>query len=198
MHHLDTWWNTVATHEENALVEHFAEDNTTDSNQSLTNAMHHFDNWITGNLQHGPAVHQQKSLRDEGQRLPIDSPLVRTLLLAVRGALGCLLLLVGYRVARAQDRLGQTVAFGLAYLLTLVVCQIARAHYFMIWFPVVMFVCQWLLRANHPRWAALYAFSPGILVFTHYVFLHSAGATGLLGLGTALWFTTACFTLLGL
>src|SRR5436190_940496 len=30
LHHLDTWWNPVATHEENSLIENFAQDNTTD------------------------------------------------------------------------------------------------------------------------------------------------------------------------
>jgi hypothetical protein len=55
-----------------------------------------------------------------------------------------------YQVARAHDRLGQTVAFSLAYLLTLIVCQIARAHYFMIWFPMVMFACLWLISKGPP------------------------------------------------
>jgi hypothetical protein len=134
--------------------------------------------------------------RDEAKKLPMDAPLVNTFLLLVRIALGCLLIPVGYRVARARDRLGQTVAFSLAYLLTLVVCQIARAHYFMIWFPVVMFAGLWLMRENHPRLAALYALTPGILVTAHYAFLHIVGAIGLLGLGTALWYFAVCLTVI--
>ncbi len=196
LHHLDTWWHTVATHEENALVEHFAEDNTTDRNQSLTNAVHHFGNWAILTFHLAPVVLQQETGRDDGHRLVMDAPLVKILLLDVRVLLGCLLLLVGHRVARAQDRLGQTVAFTLAYLLTLAVCQIARAHYFMIWFPAVTFFCLWLTRENHPRWAAFFAIVPGILVVTHYAFLHVAGAIGLLGLGTTLWFTMACLALI--
>ena len=198
LHHLDTWWNTVAMHEESALVERFAEDNTTDRNQSLTNAAHHFGNSTVEFLKIRPTVHQQDAPLDEAKRLPMDAPLVDTILLLIRVALGCFLLPVGYRVARARDRLGQTVAFGLAYLLTLIVCQIARAHYFMIWFPVILFVSLWLIRERHPRLATLYAVVPGILVMAHYVFLHSVGAIGLLGLGTAVWYSAVCLTILWL
>jgi hypothetical protein len=196
LRHLDKWWNAIAMHEESALVEDFAQDNTTDRNQSLTNAVHHFGNWLMGYPQVGPVVDQQELLRDGRERLPMDAPLVKTLLLAVRSALGCLLLPVGYQVARAHDRLGQTVAFCLAYLLTLVVCQIGRGHYFVIWFPVVIYTCMWLIRENYSRLAVIYAVVPGLLVVAHYVFLRSAGAIGLLGLGTALWYSVTCVTLL--
>jgi hypothetical protein len=198
LHHLDTWWSTVAMHEENALVERFAEDNTTDRNQSLTNAVHHFVNSTAEFLKSSPRVQQQDALSNGPLKLPIDAPLVNTFLLLTRVMLGCLLIPVGYRVARARDRLGQTVAFSLAYLLTLVVCQIARAHYFMTWFPVILFASMWLIRESHPRLAALYAVVPGILVTAHYVFLHSVGAIGLLGLGTAVWYSAVCLTILWL
>jgi hypothetical protein len=198
LRHLDTWWNTVATHEENSLIENFAQDNTTDRNQSLTNAAHHFGNWTIQHMKTGQTVNQQESPRDDANRLPMDAPLVNTCLLLIRIALGCLLVPVGYCVARSQDRLGQTLGFSLAYLLTLVVCQIARAHYFMIWLPAVIFACLWLIRENRPRLAALYAVVPGILVTAHYLFLHSAGAMGLLGLGTALWYSAVCLTVLWL
>jgi hypothetical protein len=198
LRHLGTWWNTVATHEENSLTENFAQDNTTDRNQSLTNAVHHFGNWTMEHLKIGPIVHHHESPHEDTKRRPMDAPLVNTVLLLIRVALGCLVLPVGYCVARSRDRLGQTVAFSLAYLLTLVVCQIARAHYFMIWFPAIIFTCLWLIRENRPRLAALYAVVPGFLVTAHYVFLHSAGAIGLLGLGTALWYSAVCLTVLWL
>ena len=199
LHYLDTWWNTVAMHEENALVERFAQDNTTDRNQSLTNASRHFGNWAIGAFHLDAIFHRPDPASDSGNRTFMDAPAVSVVLLVVRGALGCLLLLVGHRMARAEDRLGQTVTFTLAYLLTLVVCQIARcAHYFMIWFPVIVFTCLWLIRKDRPRWAVFYATLPGFLTIGHYVFLHSLGAKGLLGLGTALWFTSVCLTLLTL
>src|SRR5258705_13852539 len=68
----------------------------------------------------------------------------------------------------------------------------------MIWLPAVMFACLWLVRENRPRLAALYAVAPGILITVHYLFLHSAGAMGLLGLGTALWYSAVCITVLWL
>jgi hypothetical protein len=126
----------------------------------------------------------------------MDAPLVKFLLLAVRVCVGCLLLAVGYRMARASDPLGQTVGFSLAYLATLVVCQIARGHYFVIWLPTVMFTSTWLIRQGRPRSAAWHAIVPAALVIIHYLFLRQAGAVGLLGLGTAAWYTSACLAVL--
>ena len=192
LHHLGTWWRTVATHEENALTEHFAQDNTTEHNQSLTNALHHFVGWAVGSggasQLASPAI-VERSWVD-------DSSIFRNVLLLLRGFLGGLLLLVGYGVARSQDRLGQTAAFGLAGILTLLICQIARAHYFMVWFPAIMFVCSRLMQDRHLKWAAVFAGVPVILVVTHYAFLHAAGSVGVLGIGTAMWYTAACFAIL--
>jgi hypothetical protein len=118
------------------------------------------------------------------------------LLLIVRGGAGCLLLAVGYRMARAGDPLGQAVGFSLAYLATLVVCQIARGHYFVIWLPAVMFTSAWLARQGRPRSAAWHAIVPAMLVILHYVFLRQLGSIGLLGLGTAAWYASVCVTVL--
>jgi hypothetical protein len=196
LHQLSTWWNDVAMHEENALDERFAGDNTTDRNQSLTNATHHFGNWLLGYLQVGRVTDEQKRPVHGARALLGNTRIINLLLVAVRGAVVVLLFLLGYRMARAQDWLGQTAAFSLAYLATLIICQIARAHYFMIWFPAVTFVCTWLIRAGRPYWAVLYAILPGVLTVSHYAFLHTAGGTGLLGLGTGFWFTSVCFTML--
>jgi hypothetical protein len=76
------------------------------------------------------------------------------------------------------------------------VCQIARAHYFMIWFPTVMFVSLWLIREKHSRLAMLFAVVPVVLVVTHYFFLHTVGAMGALGLGTATWYSAVCLTVI--
>jgi Glycosyltransferase family 87 len=195
LQHLGTWWNTVARQEEGALKQDYAGDNSTEKNQSLTNAVHRFGNWAAGDPQPisgtWPAV-----LPVTGADWPMDGPLVTALLLAVRGGVGCLLLAVGYRTARAGDTLGLAVGFSLAYLATLIVCQIARGHYFVIWLPTVMFTSVWLVRQNRPRSAAWHAIIPAVLVITHYVFLGSAGSIGLLGLGTAAWYMSACVTVL--
>jgi hypothetical protein len=78
----------------------------------------------------------------------------------------------------------------------LIVCQIARGHYFVIWLPTVMFTSTWLLRRGRPQLAAWHAIVPATLVFVHYLFLSSAGNIGLLGLGTAAWYTSACIAVL--
>jgi Glycosyltransferase family 87 len=194
LQHVGTWWNTVARQEENALIQDYAGDNTTERNQSLTNAVHRLGNWAAGNPQ--PLSGTWPVLIPTGGGRPMDVPLVEILLLAVRGGVGCLLLAVGFRTARAGDLLGQAVGFSLAYLATLIVCQIARGHYFVIWLPAVMFTSAWLVRQHRPRSAAWHAIAPGALVLVHYLFLRQAGALGLLGIGTAAWYTSVCLTVL--
>jgi hypothetical protein len=195
LQHLGTWWNTVARQEEGALKQDYAGDNSTERNQSLTNAVHRFGNWAAGDPQPISGTWPPVTPAT-GAEWPMDGPLVMTLLLVVRCGVGCLLLAVGYRTARAGDSLGLAVGFSLAYLATLIVCQIARGHYFVIWLPTVMFTSVWLVRQNRPRSAAWHAIVPAMLVIMHYMFLRTAGSIGLLGLGTAAWYTSACVTVL--
>lgn len=195
LRHLDTWWNTVAKQEESALSEDYAGDNTTERNQSLTNAVHRFGNWAAGQPEPLSGTSPVSPLLAAPER-PMDLPIVRLLLLAVRGGVGCLLLAVGYRTARERDPLSQAVTFGLADIATLIVCQIARGHYFVIWLPTVMFTSTWLLRRGRPQLAVWHAIAPATLVLVHYLFLGSAGNIGLLGLGTAVWYTSACIAVL--
>jgi hypothetical protein len=192
LRHLGTWWNTVARLEESALREDYAGDNTTERNQSLTNAVHRFGNWAAGEPQPLSGTWTAPTIADR----PMDTKLVKVLLLAIRAGIGCLLLAVGYRTARANDLLGQAVGFSLAYLATLVVCQIARGHYFVIWLPTVLFTSVWLLKQGRPRSAAWHAIVPAALVLIHYLFLSTAGSIGLLGLGTAAWYASACLSVL--
>ena len=195
LEHLRTWVRTVANQEESALKADYAGDNTTERNQSLTNAIHRFGNWAAGEPQPNSGTWQDVTAAANSGR-PMDAEVVRIILLAVRIGVGCLLLAVGYRAARAGDPLGQAVGFSLAYLATLIVCQIARGHYFVIWLPTILFTCTWLVRHHRPRLAAWHAIVAPLLVLVHYVFLSRAGAIGVLGLGTAVWYTTICITLL--
>jgi hypothetical protein len=194
LRHLGTWWNTVARQEESALSEDYAGDNTTERNQSLTNAVHRFGNWAAGEPQ--PLSGTLPVANSAASDRPMDNELVKVLLLAVRAGVGCLLLAVGYRTAHTGDPLGQVVGFSLAYLATLIVCQIARGHYFVIWLPVAIFTSLWLLRQGRPRSAAWHAIAPATLVLIHYLFLSTAGSIGLLGLGTAVWYASACLSVL--
>jgi hypothetical protein len=195
LEHLGTWVRTVANQEESALKEDYAGDNTTERNQSLTNAIHRFGNWAAGEPQPNSGTWQDVTAAANSGR-PMDAGIVGTMLLAVRIGVGCLLLAVGYRTARAGDPLGLAVGFSLAYLATLIVCQIARGHYFVIWLPTILFTCTWLVRQHRPRSAAWHAIMAALLVLVHYVFLSRAGAIGVLGLGTAIWFTTVSITIL--
>jgi Glycosyltransferase family 87 len=195
LQHLGTWWTTVARQEESALSEDYAGDNTTERNQSLTNAVHRFGNWAAGEPQPLSGTWPVPTVATTPTR-PMDAELVKILLLAIRAGVGCLLLAVGYRTARAGDPLGQAAGFSLAYLATLVVCQIARGHYFVIWLPTVIFTSMWLFRQGRPRSAAWHAIVPAALVMIHYLFLSTAGSIGLLGLGTAFWYASACVSML--
>jgi hypothetical protein len=194
--HLGTWWTTVASQEEGALNQDYAGDNTTERNQSLTNAVHRFGNWLAGEPQPLSGVWAPATPESAATR-PMDGPLVKMLLSLVRGAAACLLVMVGWRVGRSNDSLGLAVGLSLAYLATLVVCQIARGHYFAIWLPTVMFTSIWLERHRQPRTAAWLTLAPVGLVLMHYLFMSWAGAIGLLGLGTAVWYVTACGAIIG-
>jgi Glycosyltransferase family 87 len=190
--HLHTWWNTVAMHEESSRADDFAGDSSSERNQSLTNAVHRFGNWIGGHPQPGA----DDAPTPVGDSLPMDVPLVSVLLLAVRGAIGFLLLAIAQRNARTHDLLGQTVGFCVANVSTLIICQVARGHYFVIWLPTIMFASSYLIRQQRPRAAAWLAIVPVVLVVTHYAFLDWAGRVGILGLGTAGWYVSICLLLL--
>ncbi len=196
LHHLETWWNTVVVRAEHTQIDDFAGDNTSMRNQSLANAAHRFGNWADYYFAGGPNDDGPEQLHEGGGGLLMDAPLTDTLLRGVRLALGCLLLAVGYRMARVRDPLGEAAAFGLACVSTLVVMPIARVHYYLLFLPAVMFLSTWLLRRQRPRWAVFYAITPGVLIVAHYVLMDITGRIGLLGLGTTLWFTLASITLL--
>ncbi len=126
----------------------------------------------------------------------MDAPIVDRLLMAARLAAGLLLVVVGYRMARAGDRLGQAAAFGQACVLTLIVAPIARGHYYVMLLPGIVFASAWLLEARRPRLAGGFALVPALLVVTHYALLAAAGRVGLLGIGTTLWYAATCVALL--
>jgi hypothetical protein len=124
--------------------------------------------------------------------------MVRALLVAVRSITGCLLLVVGYRMGRAREPVGQAAGFGLACVWILIVARVARAHYFVLLLPGVIFVGVWLLRSQRPKLAACYVLLPGLLTLLHYALTDVVGWIGLLGIGTTLWHLAACVTLIRL
>ncbi|MBI3838018.1 MAG: DUF2029 domain-containing protein [Planctomycetia bacterium] len=198
LHHLGTWWTSVAIHAEGADTDYFAKDVSTVRNQSFTNATLQLANWTSyhlGRRTESEAINEVFSgSLNSWTRLPI----FRTPLLAARAVAGCLLLAVGYRMGRAQDRLGQAAGFGLACVLILILPRVARAHYFVLLLPAVIFGGVWLLRAQRPKLAACYVLIPGLLTLLHYALTDVTGWIGLLGIGTTLWYAALCVTLIQL
>jgi hypothetical protein len=72
---------------------------------------------------------------------------------------------------------------------------IARAHYFVLLLPAVMFTSYWLLRQGRTRAAWVAAIVPTALSVAHYVALDPLGRMGMLGIGTALWYASLCVVL---
>jgi hypothetical protein len=64
--------------------------------------------------------------------------------------------------------------------------------------PAVMFVVPWLMGHGRRRLAIAMAYIPPALVVGHYLFMGIAGRIGLLGIGTAVWFTVATITMIRL
>ncbi len=192
--HLDSWysWATTSTQVENPLEG----DNTSVRNQSLTNAAHRFGNWWGYYFAGQPSDLGPEQLRLGGRGLAMDVPVVGALLLALRLLEGGLLLPLAYRLGRTHDALERTVGFALACVSTLVIAPVARGHYYMLFLPAVLFLTVWLLRQHRPRTAVCFAVLPAAIVLAHYAAIDYAGRIGLLGLGTALWFTSAAMILL--
>lgn len=191
LHHLGTWWNVVAVLAESTPADEFAGDSTSVRNQSLVNATHRLGNWTHYYFAGGPHDHGPGQLRRGGAGLLMDAPVVEGILLVVRFLAGCLVVAVGFRMAKARDKLGQAAAFGLACAATLVIFPIARGHYYVLLLPAVTFVSLWHLEQRRMKWALALAIVPGVLVITHYALVDVAGRIGLLGLGTTLWYMTA-------
>lgn len=192
LHHLHTWWNSVAARSENTSEDDFAGNSTTVRNQSLSNAAYRMGNWLHYRFAGGPVDSGPEQARQGGQGLLMDSPRAERAIFMVRVLAGLTLLGVSFRMARAGDQLGQSAAFGLACAATLVVFTIARGHYFMLLVPANVFAPLWLLQAGRRNWAWGVALVPLLLVFAHYLALDTTGRIGLLGLGTAVWFFTTC------
>jgi Glycosyltransferase family 87 len=195
--HLGTWWTQVALRAESAGAEDFAGDSTSVRNQSLVNATHRLGNWAHYYFAGGPFDDGPLQLRRGGPGLLMDAPLVRNVLIVVRVIAGVLIVAVGFRMAKAQDRLGQAAAFGLACAATLIIFPIARTHYYLLLLPAVTFVSLWFARQDRMKWAVALAIAPCILVIAHYVRVDVVGRVGLLGLGTTLWYLTAGVAMLG-
>ncbi len=104
------------------------------------------------------------------------------------------LLLVGSWLAGRwkHSRLGLVACFGLACQLTLMISPLAWAHYYTIGLLALLFVPMWFWTGGQVRTAKVIAIVPAVLSLLHYLAMPLTGPLGVLGLGTAIWFTTVC------
>lgn len=95
-----------------------------------------------------------------------------------------------------HSALGLVACFGLACQLTLMVSPLSWAHYYTIGLLALLFVPMWFWAEGRVRTAKVVAIVPAGLSLLHYLAMPLTGPLGVLGIGTAIWFTTVC--LLGL
>ena len=104
------------------------------------------------------------------------------------------LLLIGTWLAGRwkHSALGLVACFGLACQLTLMVSPLSWAHYYTIGLPALLFVPMWFFAEGRVCTAKVLAIVPAVLSLLHYLAMPLTGPLGVLGIGTAIWFTTAC------
>jgi hypothetical protein len=196
LHHLQTWSNFVLTKADDGGEDARSGNSHTMRNQSLQNAAYRLGNFVWHQAAGGP----DDRLADFFERpkeiferpvMIMDSPPAEWILLGLRLAILAALGLVGIRLGHSGDALSLATAFSLGCVAMLVVSPVARAHYFMLIVPAILYLPLWLDRQNHARAAKIMAVIPIALIDMHYFFLSYAGRVGLLGLGTTAWLLTA-------
>lgn len=192
LRHLATWYERVATKVDHDRTDQFAGDGSTIRNQSLTNAVARFGNWAAYEFAGGPDDRLVDRGAAELGTMPMDRPAVHTALLGIRGVAALVLLAAVVALGRCGDRVSLGFAFGLACVATFIVSPVARGHYFMLYVPAILFGGLWMFEHRSARSALRFTVVPAFLCVTHYLALNHAGRIGLLGVGTSLWFFTAC------
>jgi hypothetical protein len=192
LEHLHTWYSRVLIKANHDRTDQFAENGSTFRNQSLSNAVHRFGNWVSYQAGAGPDDRLVDTTVPQLGTMPMDHWLVDRLLLAARGLAAALLLAAVVALGRHGDRLSLGFALGLACVATLVVSPVARGHYFLLFLPAVLFGGCWMIERRPAKTALAVIATPMLLCLLHYLALNQAGRIGLLGIGTALWFFTAC------
>lgn len=160
-------------------------------NQSLANAAHSFGNWFIHVALGGP---DDRANRVAGQRRvhqPLDHPVSGTGIAFARGVLLLMLAASVWTLASAGNDRGVLPAAGLACCATLLVSPLSWGHHYLLWGPGVLFFGMWL-AAHAPRAALTMVLIPPVLTAIHYALVEQAGRVGVLGLGAAGWYMTAC------
>ena len=195
LRHLETWSSYVLTKVDDGGEDQRSGNSHTMRNQSLQNAVYRLGNFVWHEAAGGP----DDKLVDFFDRaeyvdrptMIMDSLAAEIILLGFRFAILAALCFVGIRLGQRGDALSIATAFSLACVAMLIVSPVARAHYFMLLVPAILYLPLWLDREDRVLAAKIMAIVPMVLVDLHYVFLPLAGRVGLLGLGTTAWLLTA-------
>ena len=195
--HLETWYTGVATSERLGQTKDF--DVHSVRNQSLDNAVYRLGNWFAYTFTGGPDDRGTSLPTAPPTQFPMDTPIVRTILVVLRVLLALLLIIVAVRWHWETVGAGQVAVFGIACAMSLPLSPISWGHHFVMLLPGMLFL-PWALYETHrsaARWLAILA---ATLMLGHYSTLEFAGGIagrlGLLGIGIAIWCTVASIYLL--
>jgi hypothetical protein len=190
---LNSWSRWVAVSGE-LKNDSFAGDGTSLRNQSFTNGAVHLGNWAAHMFAGGPSDNADFKPGDPTRLM--DSHSMRRLLLAARAGACLLLAVLALSVGLTGAPVARVAGFALACVATLIVAPIARAHYYTLMYPAVLFPALWLVSLGRLRTARFIAYVPIALVWGHYLALDQLGRIGWLGLGTTVWFSGASIVLI--
>jgi hypothetical protein len=192
LRNLETWYSDVVTKVNDVRTSDFGENVTCMRNQSFDNAVFRFGNWFSHETCGAPDDTAVDHSGPRTEKLAMENDLTGWVSLWTRVlALGCLLLVI-VRASASGDPLAVGTVFGLACAATVVVCPVARGHYFALLAPAVLFHSLSLCRRGQVRTARILAVLPAVLIWLHYVLLPLTGRIGLLGLGTTAWYFASC------
>ena len=189
--HLETWYTRVATKVDHDRTDHFAGDGTTVRNQSLSNAVQRFGNWAAFEFAGGPddrlVDHNAAALGT----MPMDRPLVHSLLLAARaGRRSCC-----WRQSSCWAAVATTCRWDWcwgSHAWRRSSCRPWRAGIiFCCTLPAVIYGGLWMRERRPEKSALWFAAVPMLLCLVHYLALKYAGRIGVLGIGTTVWFFVA-------
>jgi hypothetical protein len=189
---LRTWYTDVVVNERLGETHNF--DVHSVRNQNLNNAVHLFGNWFAYTFTGGPDDQGTSLPTMPPTPLPMDAPIVRTVLVVLRVLLALLLIVVAVRCHWETEGASQMAAFSLACAMSLPLSPISWGHQFLILLPGILFI-PWALYEAHrsaARWLAILAVTLILVHFSTLAFSGGiAGRLGLLGIGIAIWCTIA-------
>ncbi|MBH0184271.1 MAG: hypothetical protein HP477_02295 [Nitrospira sp.] len=197
LRHLKTWYTDVAANEQLGETHKIRYHDS--HNQSFNNAVHLLGNWLaytfTGRSDDRNTIISTAS----PTQLPMDAPIVKTILVVPRVLLVLLLIAVAVRWHWETVGAGRVAVFGLACVMSLSLSPITWRHHFVMLLPGVLFL-PWALYGAYRSLACWLAILATTLVLGQYLTRGLAGNItghlGLLGIGIVIWCIVAGIYLL--